>query len=191
MMPGSTPLGLRYPLLGEAVDAQSYRNLANDVDAALTTLRAARNIAMRTPTCSIGNDGTLVPSLAANTDGVMTFNITNWDTDGLSNLAVNNDRINLPVGIWWGRVSLANITGFATFTYLRVGLITPGFAWSHHMLDTVATSVPGPLTANGLIVNTGPGSVVLQMRIRYGGTGSANFNSAQMQVHKIRDIADF
>jgi len=189
-MPGSTPLGLRYPFVGEAVDAQSYQNLASDIEASLTTLRNARNVAMRTPTCSIGNDGTLVPSLAANTDGVMTFNVTNWDTDGLSNLAVNNDRITVGPGIWWARVSAASITGFTTFTYMRVGIITPGFAWSHHMLDNVGVGIPGPVTANGLVVVTAAGTA-LQMRIRYGGTGSANWNRAQLQVQKIRDLADF
>ena len=56
-MPGATPLGLRYPLQGETVDAASWQNLATDIDAQMTVIQGVRDKAFRPPTASVGNSG--------------------------------------------------------------------------------------------------------------------------------------
>src|SRR6476646_479917 len=110
-MPGTTPLGLRYPLQGETVDAASWQNLATDIDAQMTVIQGLRNKAFKPPTASIGNSGgnVLPVTTATGVAASFLFNVVNWDNAGLVNLAVNNDRITVGPGVWWVRFTASSL----------------------------------------------------------------------------------
>jgi hypothetical protein len=53
-MPGQTPiLGIRYPLIGETVDATSFANFANDVNSAVVTTQALATGAVNRKECLV------------------------------------------------------------------------------------------------------------------------------------------
>lgn len=184
-MPGVTPLGLRYPYEGEPVTATSWQNLAEDIDAMMTNLNTTRNLAMRRTTAHMFTTGGLVT--ATGVDSVMTFNQSLWDSDGIVSFP---STMNLPPGVWWARVTSESVSGFATFTFGRVGVLTPGpTLWAHMQVDTVTTSLPGPITASGCLVTTAV--TPMTMRVRWNGTGGpATWGASSMQVYKVRDLGD-
>lgn len=187
-MPGMTSLGLRYPFMSEVVDAQSWQDLADDIDAQLTALDVLRDEVLHPQTASVSRFlGSLV-GLAANTNGLCTFDTENWDVGGLANLGVNNERLTLTQGIWWVQAS-ANIDfgTITTLTYVQAAPLLDGVIMGMAMTDTT-TQMPGDTTGFA-VVPVFAASGVLQLRVRWNGTGGpATFNDASLRAVKLRDL---
>ncbi len=188
-MPGTTPLGLRYPLQGETVNATSWQNLATDIDTLMTTVDGLRDRALQPATASIIGSFSAT-SLATATDGVYsTFVTVLWDTSGFANLGVNADRLTLSTGVYFARAQ-ATLSGYTTMTYVRVGLLAQSRIWAMQNADTIAGSGLHTANAAGIVVIT-TASSALQVRIRWAGTGGpANFINGALDVYKIRELAD-
>jgi len=187
-MPGATPLGLRYPLQGETVDATSWQNLAEDIDTLMTQLDGLRDANLRPITASVtGSGGSAVT--ATGVDGVLTYNLESWDTANLANLGVNNDRLTLSTGIWFARANTSFLSGTGAITFTRTGLLLGGVLWQSMEMST-ATSVTGNMVATGCLVVTVAGTI-LQQRVRWNGAGGpGTWSGGTLQVYKIRELAD-
>lgn len=94
-MPGSTSLGIPYPLETEVVTSVSVKNLADSVDALLNTAFTAANLARSRPAALALRD----TSGQSFTSGVAAANVTytteHYDNDGMINLVANNERITI------------------------------------------------------------------------------------------------
>jgi hypothetical protein len=190
-MPGSTSLGIHYPLQNETVNATSWQTMATDVDTLLSQLDVLRLKTTNPPTASIsGPFSSPFTSLATATDGTYAaFDTVNWDTAGMASLGVNPDRLTLQSGVWFARVTAA-ISNYTTITYMRVGLLCGGTIWSMQTTSTISNNPTLLASASGIVVVTTP-PLPLQMRIRWVGTGGpAHFIQGRMDVYKIRDISD-
>jgi hypothetical protein len=195
-MPGTTPLGLRYPFQGETVDATSWQNLATDIDGLMTTTQGLRTKAFHPQTASIGNSGgnVLPVTTASGGSALMLFNVVNWDNASLVNLVANNDRITVGPGIWWARTTVSSLDSWTTLTYMRAGIIdATGSTWAFAQVDTVSTpAIAGAVTTNALIVNRSP-TLAIQMLVSWVGTGGpARWaqGTANLQVYRVREIGD-
>lgn len=188
-MPGATPLGLRYPLQGETVDATSWQNLANDIDGLMTTVDSLRDRSIKPATASIRGSfsGTAV---ATGVDSVYNnFNAVVWDNSSFANLGVNPDRLTLSTGVYYAS-AMGEITAYTTLTFFRVGLLAGGRIWAMQHVDTLAVATFPQAQASGVVVITTP-STALQMRIRWNGTGGpATVVDGLLSVYKIRELAD-
>jgi hypothetical protein len=195
-MPGVTPLGLRYPYQGETVDATSWQNLANDIDGLMTTVQGLRDKAFRPPTASIGNSGgnVLPVTTASGATTNMLYNVTNWDTGGLVNLGVNNDRITVGPGLWWVRSTVSLLDSWTTLTFMRVVISdTTATNWAAAQVDTVTTpAVAGAVTVNAVVVNRAATLGITSLVAWFGTGGPARWaqGTANLQVYRIREIGD-
>jgi hypothetical protein len=190
-MPGTTSLGIRYPLQNETVTATSWQDLATDVDTLMTQLDALRDKTTNPLSASIsGPFSAPATSLATTTDGTYNvFNTVNWDTGGFANLGLNPDRLTLPTGIYFARASVA-ITAYTTLSFMRVGVLTNTTDWSRQTTSTVSGTPILTASASGLVVVTVP-STALKVHLRWVGTGGpANFIQGRLDAYKIRDISD-
>jgi hypothetical protein len=190
-MPGTTPLGIHYPLQNETVTATSWQTMATDIDTLLSSLDTIRDKTTNPTTASIrGPFITPFVTLATATDGTYNvFDTVEWDNGGLASLGVNPDRLTLQSGVYFARASVS-ITNYTTLTYMRVGLLCGGVIWSMQTTSTLSTNPQLTSAASGLVVVTTP-PLPLQMRIRWVGTGGpAHFIQGHLQVYKIRDIAN-
>lgn len=195
-MPGVTPLGLRYPYQNETVNAASWLNLANDIDALMTVTKGLRDKAFRTQTASVVNQGS--SSLAVNTasgaTGTMLYNKVNWDTNGLVNLGVNNDRITIGPGVWFVRFGIALLSSVTTVTVARVIIADTGggVQYSNSQMDTFPGTNVGGINTTGIIVNTAAalGVVGLVTWTGTGGPGQWASSTAGLQVVRIREIGN-
>lgn len=188
-MPGATPLGLRFPLQGETVDATSWQNLANDIDALMTTVDGLRDRAIKPATAAIQGSFTGT-AVATGVDSVYNdFTNVNWDNAGFANVGVNPDRLTLSTGVYYAS-ALGSLTAYTTLTFFRVGLLAGGRIWAMQHVDTLAAASFPAAQAAGVVVVTAP-ATALQMRIRWNGTGGpATVFDGLLSVYKIRELAD-
>jgi|SRR4029450_755676 hypothetical protein len=88
-MPGQTPvLGIRYPLIGETVDATSFANFANDVNSAVITTQALATAALNRKEC-------LVPMLTGVAITVAVETTVTFTNSGLENFNPFRDNDNM------------------------------------------------------------------------------------------------
>jgi hypothetical protein len=191
-MPGTTSLGLRYPLMGETVDATSWQNLANDIDALMTSIKTIRDKAFRTPTASIGVLGSAVNS-ASTVLVDQQFTIVHWDTNSMVNLGVNNDRITVPAGVWYVRFTCNSYTGTTTSTYSRVMVRdTLGNQWGSQSTGSGITGGQGfgPFSVSTVILANQ--TVGIKGSMQWTGTGGPAVwgGGCELQVYRLREAAD-
>lgn len=191
-MPGSTSLGIPYPLQGETVDAQSWQDMATSVDSLFTTLNNLSPFATNRPTASISSTGA-VTGIASGSTLVQSFATENWDTGGYANLGVNADRLTLDTGIFYMRFNvLVTPTNSATnITLVRTFLVLDGVTIGAVETDQAETdngSAGQVVTSMYAVTNNG---AILQGVYSFFGTGGTAFSgSATMQVYKIRELGD-
>ena len=80
-MGGMTSLGIRYPYVGEVIDADSYQDMADEIDALFTSLDAIRDLAVSHPSARI-TGGVATAVATATTTTVTAFTAETWDTGG-------------------------------------------------------------------------------------------------------------
>lgn len=111
-MPGTTIVqAFPYPFITEAATPVSVQNLANSVDAKLTTLDASRSLALRRDTAQATRvSGS--QSLTNNTATVLTFNSESWDTNGLYAPGTPDRLTIVRTGLYalWGSFVLDSVT---------------------------------------------------------------------------------
>src|SRR5688572_1515078 len=132
-MPGTTPLGLRYPYPWETVTAQSYQDLSEDIDAALDALDTMHT-QRRVPAQAAVLQGGAGDSVPVSTFTNLTWTIESYDTASLVNLGVNNDRMTLTAGIWFASgwaITSGGTTTNATQLQLHVNTVLHTF----HRID--------------------------------------------------------
>lgn len=187
-MPGTTSLGIRYPYQNEVVTAQSWQDMADDIDALFTSLDALTDLARLKPSASISGGAA---ATATNNNGIPTnYTTVNWDTGGYANLGVNPDRLTVPSGVYWGFCS-GFLSGATTVTAKRVGLLHNSIVWGAQTVDILTGTGNGTISpGSGMIICTGVTNVI-QVRCIWTGTGGpATTGSVTLSVYKIRELAD-
>ena len=190
-MPGTTSLGIHYPLQNETVNATSWQTMATDVDTLLSQLDVLRLKTTNPLTASIsGPFITPATAVATATDGIYNvFNTVNWDTGGFANLGVNPDRLTLSTGIYFARATAA-ITNYTTLTFMRVGVLVGANWWSRQTTSTISGTPIVTASASALIAVTAP-ATTLKLSVRWVGTGGpANFIQGRLECYKVRDISN-
>jgi hypothetical protein len=185
-MPGTTSLGIRYPFQNETVDEVSWQNMANDIDALLTSLQTLQTAALHPMTCSLSSSGTV--GVAPGGSVQQTFATEDWDVGGLANLGVSNNRMTLPTGLWYARYS-AFASGYTTITLAHWGLFVGGatIIAEQEMDATTTTSISGHVSS---LLYISVANTILQGNFIWFGTGTAQLGTASMQVYKLREVAD-
>lgn len=188
-MPGSTSLGIPFPLQGETVDAASWQDMADAVDALLSQLDTLRDLATSKPSASISG-GTVVTATGVN--GTVTgFTDVDWDTGGYADLVTNPDRVTVPAGVYWA-ICEGSLTGYTTTTVMRLSILADSVIWGANNID-ILTGVGGirSFTWGAGTVMVSAASNAIQVRTRWNGTGGpATTQSVTLRVYKIRDLAD-
>lgn len=94
-MPGSTGLGIPYPLETETVTSASVKDLADSVDALLAAAFTSASLNRSRPAALVQRD----TGTQSFTSGVALANVTYtteaYDNDGMGNLGVNNERLTI------------------------------------------------------------------------------------------------
>jgi hypothetical protein len=189
-MPGATSLGIRYPLEGETVTAQSWQDMADDIDALFTDLDTLRIAGLNRATASVSSSPAGVGGIVSGTTTTMTYTIEDWDTGGYANLGVNNDRLTLPTGLYFMRFStfLGIPSTINDITLVRYFLNLNGIA-----IASIETDENSSITNNNTVTCVYPvmsASSSLTGSCRFNGTGTATMAGASLQAYKIRELLD-
>lgn len=183
-MPGTTPLGLRYPLPWETVTAQSFQDLSEDIDAALDALDIIETQARVPQQASVinGAGGNSVP---VNVGTTLTYTIEEYDTGNLADLGVNNDRLTLSAGIWFvnGKASTSGgTTTSGTHLQLHVATVLTAF----HRIDN--STIVGKDIALQALIKIPVNGTIIQLIGIWTGTGGPQTWVAQLQTWKVRAL---
>lgn len=158
-MPGATANRFYpFPLLGEAVDALSWQNLATAVDADLTAAAALRQDAQTRPLASVANSAS-----QAVVSGVLTNLL--WDTDVIApnpatmhSTSVNTDRITVPTpGAYF--CALKAFGSASPLTAMQLTLTVNGTAWESR--STYAATLGSVVNGlSGLVLCQNAGDII-------------------------------
>lgn len=158
-MPGVTTNRLYpYPLFGETVDATSWQNLANAVDADFTTADLLRADAQRRPLAYVATGAN-----QAITSGVLTNML--WDTDivapnpaTMHSTSVNTDRITVPTpGAYF--CALRGFGQGTPMTVMQLTLTVNGTPWQGRSAYTVGLGLLSPSLC-GLVLCQNAGDII-------------------------------
>jgi hypothetical protein len=181
-MPGQSPyFGIRYKCLGEAVNNTDFTNFANDVDAALTTIRTLESAVRKPPMVKWVRD-TGSQNVTVATDTNVTFTTVQWDSAAFSNIGVSNTDLTLPSdGIYCASGWVTNVTGFTTLTSVRATVLIAG------AVGPEAKAFEGSVAPLGIF--KGLAGNVIRLRIRWTGTGGpAQLSVAQLSLFKVCNL---
>lgn len=183
-MPGATPLGLRYPYPWETVTAQSYQDLAEDIDSVLDSLDLLHTSVRVPAQAAILHAGAGTSVTQAVTTN-LTFDTESYDTASLANLGVNNDRLTLSSGIWFAN-GWAFTTGGTTTSGTQLQLMLATALHTFHRIDN--SSFTGKsINVQGLL-HVPINGTILQMAGAWFGTGGPQTWFARLQVWKVREL---
>lgn len=191
-MPGTTSLGIPYPLQGETVNATSWQNMATVVDALFTQLDALRLLGTTRPTASVSSSGS-VTAIASGTTTTQLYTIENWDNAGYATLGTNADRLTLDTGVFYGRFNcLVSPTNSAVnITLVRSSMLLNGIVIAGAETDPVESdNDPGGQVVSAIFVVGVAGSILTSQALFVGTGGTAFQASATLQVYKIRELLD-
>jgi hypothetical protein len=191
-MPGTTSLGIRYPLMTEVVSASAWQDFADDVDTALTNLETLRTGALQRMSVSLSS-ATQTTTPASATDAQNRYDTIDWKSD--TSITVNlvspgvYSYVQLPAGVWFIRAS-ATASGWTTMTMFRSG-IWNNAGTTQYQLGSSATITGGTTTKT-----TAAGVVMLPVAtnmiglVRWVGTGVATIENALFQAYRILELGD-
>lgn len=183
-MPGTTSLGLRYPMPWETVTAQSYEDLANDIDNVLDVLDALRTQA-RVPEMALVTYPGGGTSVAQGVTTLLTYGTEVVDTANLANLGVNNERLTLSAGIWFVNAYAITSGGTTTSgTQLQFHLNTA--LHSFHRIDN--SNFPSKEINGHTLMWVPIDGSILQVNAAWFGTGGPMTWFASLQAWKVREL---
>lgn len=184
-MPGFTvPLGLPYPLPGDPADVpQAIQDLAEAVEAAYLSTSATVTAAQAPGCCSLTGTTQSIPN---NTTTNLQYNTVVLDNDGLSNITVTPDNINLRD---FRRYFVHGSCTWAasTASYRRLEIFMPGIGViTSQQIQPSQTA--GFVTTNraGIVVNSGVGQAI-QLRVLQVTGGSLSVQSCALTVWQFDD----
>lgn len=179
-MPGATPIfGIPYPCANEVVDAASFQDFADAVDAALTTLNTLSAYALARPTAKVFNSAPQV--IVGGVLTVAIFDTEIWDNDGLANLGVNNNRFTVQTDGTYLLTGQTTFTGAGALVSGVVGLSLNGVT-HYRIRDMDGTGFRITVDALGLF--TCVAGDILRMTLESAGS-NATCQSSQMSVRLI------
>lgn len=184
-MPGMTSNEFfPYPLMGETVDATSWQNLANAIDASLATLATGAADAKKPPTAMVRQSfaGT---AITVNTDTNILFTTDQFvDPSSMHSTSVNTDRIILPEpGIYLVR-GQTTVSSTTTLTTAKAAISLNGTIVFAEQTGVNNLNQSWRLEVNGVVLSMAAGDIV-RLVARWGGTGTATTLGCQLHVTRI------
>lgn len=184
-MPGFTDhLSLRYPLITEIVTAQSYQDLANDIDAQFTATAAIRAQNLNKPNC-------FTATVAGTSTAVNTFVNVSFTNNFFANpssihsTSVNPDQFVIPLAGLYMFVGSARTNGaFTTFTGFEIGESKNGT--SNYLESGTYSATGGNAMVKGLQFCVA--GDILRIFTRWTGTGGPTTVQASAQLYMIAQL---
>jgi hypothetical protein len=178
-MPGVTPyFGLRFKCQGEAVNDTDFNNLASDIDAALTIVKAIEDAVRMPPYARVLRTGSAL-SVAVATDVTATYTDEIYDSAGIVNLGGSTSNLVAPTdGVYFVDFRTNFPTGFTTLTSVRASILFNGTARYRKKSIQDGVNVWGMY-----FLSAGQAATV---QVRWTGTGGpASFSKYEANIYRV------
>lgn len=183
-MPGATThLSLRYPLVTEVVTAQSYLDLANDIDTQFTVTDGIRQLNLHKDTCNVSGGTTVA---AVNTFVNFGFTSSAWTKPAaLHSTSVNPEQFVIQTAGLYLFITNVRVSGpFTTLTGTEIGQSKNGT--SNYLETGISQLTGGNAQVRGLqFCNVGD---ILRTFVRWTGTGGPSNVSGEAQLFMIAQL---
>lgn len=181
-MPGVTPiLGLRYPTIGDTVDATSFQNLAQDIDSQMTIIDALKT--KNTVKGRVYASNT-AQAITVATPTILTFQTNQWlNPASFHSTSVNTDQFVIPyTGLYFAACAVLGSGLPSTTTSSLATLTLNGTAYYTVSRDHngVAAGFNRDMEPQGLfLANTGD---VIRCSVTWTGTGVGTISLVSMYI---------
>ena len=186
-MPDMTPnFGIRYPCVGETIDASTFQDFADDVENALALTEGRMTAALNRPAGRVQRNTN--QSFVVNVTTDMTYDFEVFDNDGLGNLGVNNDRMTIQsAGVYLAKVWISQIAGWTTLTSTSVIISQNGVARYQKKGPQGATVPANPWIACMGVLECAAGDII-RGRLLWTGTVGPATGMGELELTLIAEI---
>ncbi len=187
-MPGSTSLGIPYPLPGEVIDAADFQDMSVAVDALLSQLDVLRDLVGARPSAAMSGGSV---ATATGVNGTVTnFSTVTWDTGGYCDLGVHPSSFVVPAGLYW--VSCTGfLSGATTVANKRLMIRSSATDWGGQSTDITTGTGNGSMSVTSGTVVATAASNTIEVRTFWSGTGGpATTQFVYFRIYQIRTLAD-
>lgn len=186
-MGGQTPIfALRYPYQSETVDPTHFKNLADDIDAALDLIDVRSALALNKPALKMSQatDQTGIVIGAATTIiwDTVDYNPNAWWVVGSPTL------IALPAGIYMVSVGLSNLSGTASgLDEEMIDIQVNSVTYSRKTVSLIAGTGSVPISHHALVYTATPQNLRVQWAF-WATSGTGTLQSSTITVRQVRDL---
>lgn len=141
-MPANTPLGISYPLYGDAISTTQaqFQDMAEDMDTLAQQLVNRLDAAAMRPACKLSNFTN--QSIVTNTNTTAVWDFADFNNAGMGNIAVSNTRIQLiEQGIYIVGAALIFAAAAGTYSVHATLQATAGFGGGTTSLRGVSSTL--------------------------------------------------
>lgn len=186
-MGGQTPIfSLRYPYQSETVDATHFKNLADDIDAALDLIDARSSLVLNKPALrirqSINQTGITSATLAFVPFDTAEYNPNGWWNAGAPTLVA------LPAGIYHVTCTGSNLTGTLTGYDERDMEFQINSTLYSRISVAVPTSGDTSFTHHSVVYTATPQNLRVGWQWHGTAAGSGTLQNSDLRIRQIRDL---
>jgi hypothetical protein len=176
-MPTTPRFAIPFPCEGDVITAASFQAFAMAIEAAAASVDAVKAVVLSRPSAFVVN--TVGQNITVATTTTFTYDTELWDTDNMSNLAVNNDRLTVVTnGVYM--LNASTVGGILATTVTATSLL---FTKNGTVFATAKNDAPtGYSTTLGVEITALVSCVagdILRTQIRWEGTGGPVAQSAR------------
>lgn len=140
-MPSSPTFAIPFPCEGALVSCADFAAFATAVEAAIASVDAVENFVLNRPSAFVAATG--VTSVAVGVSTTLTYGVEVWDTNGMADLAVNNDRLTVQTdGVYMFSGASNSVLAPTTLTSNAVILTKNGVAFAENKQDSTSVTYP-------------------------------------------------
>jgi hypothetical protein len=182
-----TPIfALRYPYQSENVDPAHFKNLADDIDAALDLIDTRAGLVLNKPALNM-EQSTDATGVASGATAIITWDTVDYNPNGWWNAGAPT-LIALPAGIYMVAVSLSNLSGTATgLDEQAIDIQVNSVSYSRKTMSLVAGVGSVPMGHHALVYTATPQNLRVTWSW-WGTSGTATLQSSEITVRQVRDL---
>lgn len=187
-MGSQTPIfSLRYPFQGETVDPTHFKNLADDIDAALDLIDARSLLVLNKPALKIAQN-TDQTGITSGSTTIITWDTATYNPNGWWNAGAPT-LVALPAGIYLVSVAMSNLVGTTTgIDDQMLEIQINSVVQTRKTANVAPTAGSAPFSHHSIIYTATPQNLRISWAWWGSVAGGATNQATDLSIRLLRDL---